>query len=293
MSQISSIDDVLVNAATNTQPPVEIDAEDELDDVSRETDELEISDSPDEYKLSEESPAEEVAEASEKELDDYGNEQPAAKTYTEDEVNDRINSAVRERLARLERNNVQVPNQQQAHPQPSGFEYNAESNEPWQQQLESFVEQTVSKMSQKQNQQAYQAREHQIQAEFEQKFTQGMSKFRDYQDVVGAQPISDAMVLASRSIKDPASFFYAAAKRAPQELQRISQIQDHYAQIAEIGKLEERMKQTKSPTKAPKPISRTVGDTAIPNTEKKELSIEQMIQNDAARRLAFQKKRRG
>ena len=290
----SSLDDVLVASITNTPvpgyapepapvPDVEVDDAPAPND-SRET--YEIEEPAPDYGLSDD--ASEPEEVAAKEVDDYGNER-STKTYTEDEVNERINQAVRERLARQERNQ---PTQQQAQQAAaSGFEYNAESNESWQQQLESFVEQTVSRMSQKQAQQAQAQREQQAQAEFETRFHAGREKFKDFADVVGNQPISDAMVLAARSMKDPAAFFYAAAKRAPSELQRIANIQDHYAQIAEIGKLEERMKQSRPATKAPRPVSRTAGDLAVQHKSDKQPSIEQMIAQDAAKRLALQKAR--
>lgn len=287
----TSLDDILLNSLTKTQPPAkEPDPAVEVtEDVSRETLEnpVEVNE-PDEYGASEEAPP-----PAAKVMDEYGNEKAPTKVYTEDEVNDRINSAIRDRLARMERNHSPAPTQQQAQQAASGFEYNAESKDTWQAQLESFVEQTVSKMSTKQAYQSLQAREQAAQAEFESKFTQGMGKFSDFKDVVGSQPISDDMVRAARTMKDPAAFFYAAAKRAPQDLQRIANLQDPYAQIAEIAKLEERMKQAKPNTAAPRPVSRVSGDADIPRSNKKEMTIEEMIQADANRRLALQKKRKG
>ena len=103
------------------------------------------------------------------------------------------------------------------------------------------------------------------------------------------------MTIASRAMKDPAAFFYAAAKRAPQELQRIAQIPDQYVQMVEIGKLEERMKQSKSgnATKAPKPLGRIQEDGSIPyNSNKKEPTIEDLIAQDSAKRKAFYDSRR-
>lgn len=231
------------------------------------------------------------------EVDDYGNEKAPSRTFTEDEVNVKINEAVRDRLSRLERNTGQ-PQQNQTQVQQAtqqGFEYNAESPESWQQQLESFVEQTVTKMGQKQTQQAMQMKEQHAHAEFEQKFRTGMGKFNDYINIVGQQPITDAMTLASRGMNDPAAFFYAASKRAPQELQRIAQIPDQYAQMVEIGKLEERMRQSKTTngTRTPKPIGKMQEDDPIPHqTKKREPTIEDLIAKDAAKRKMIQDSRR-
>lgn len=295
----TNIDDILNSAKTGAQPHApendfveQVDVESKTPSEQAETAPLETTN---EYASDEPETAEAAPKAVE--LDDYGNEKAPPKTFTEDEVNERINQAVRDRLARLERNSgQQQPGQaqvQQAAQQ--GFEYNAESSESWQQQLESFVEQTVTRMSYKQAQQAQQLKEQHAHAEFEQKFRSGMGKFNDYVAVVGQQPITDAMTLASRGMKDPAAFFYAASKRAPQELQRIAQIPDQYAQMVEIGKLEERMRQSKptANTKTPKPIGKMQEDSSIPHkTAPKEMTIEQRIALDAAKRKALQDSRR-
>jgi hypothetical protein len=291
-TQTSSIDDILLNQERAPSMPVSpeeanIHAEEIIDNAPRETlDEVSIP----EVNIYEEAPTIESEATPAKELDDYGNEKTPSRTYTEEEVSERINQAIRDRVARFERNSgQQVQNQtqiQQATQQ--GFEYNAESGESWQQQLEGFVEQTVSRMNQKQAQQAYQQREQQVQAEFEAKFRQSATRFNDYQQVVANQPITDAMVMATRSMQDPAAFIYAASKRAPQELQRIANIQDPLTQAVEMGKLEERMKQTRPGTKAPKPVSRAQEDASIPHKNNKEPSIEELISRDAAKRLAKQ-----
>lgn len=245
-----------------------------------------------------ESDLEEVKTTPENSQDEYGNDIPPPKTYTEDEVNERINQRVRERLARLEKNaqpvQQQMPSQQQQQQaQNAGFEYNADSQETWQQQLESFVEQTVSKMHQKQAYQQSVQKEQRATMEFESKFQSGMSKFQDFQDVVASQPITDAMVIATRGMKDPAGFMYAAAKRAPAELDRISKIQDQYAQMVEMGKLEERMKSQKVATKAPKPLSKSKEDMAVDVKSKKEPTLDDLLAaSDAKRKAQYNARRR-
>lgn len=230
----------------------------------------------------------------EKQYDDYGNEKPTPRTYTEDEVNERVNKAIRERLARGKNQNAQQPTQQQMQQQASGFEYNAESEEGWQQQLEQFVEQTFNKISQKQLQQQQMQREQEAEQVFVEKFTSGMDKFSDFKQVVGSQPITDPMTMALRGINDPASFIYAASKRHPEELQRISKLQDPYSQILEIGRLEERMRKTSQGTNAPRPIGRTKEDSPIKFKEKdKEPSIEDLIAKSEAKRMAKIKQFRG
>lgn len=295
---ITSIDEMLLGGKTNTQPaaPEHQEPVENIEEPDYEQ-EKQINDDTFEQEADiEEASEEEAKQDEEATVDDYGNPEPAKKTYTEDEVNERINKAIRDRLARLERNNQQPQQQQQqaaAQQDASGFEYNPDSSQDWQQQLESFVEQTVSKMTGRQQQQQQQQREQQAQAEFEIKFHQGMGKFQDFTDVVGNQPITDAMTIATRAMKDPASFLYAASKRHATELQRISQLPDQYAQMVEMGKLEERMRKNKEATKAPRPLSTTKEDTTLKPAAKKDNSIDALIaQSDAKRRAQLVAKRR-
>jgi hypothetical protein len=289
--ETSSIDDVLMgqNPANLPRSPESVgddyvaDSPDvvEVESVSRETSASEET-QPDEYGASNEAPEQtEVA----KEVDEYGNDKPAPKMYTEDEVNERINRTIRERLSRMEKNGQQ-PTQQQVQQAQQNFNYDADSPESWQQQLEAFVEQTLDKRTQRQTQQAQQMQEQRAMEEFQAKFESGISRFKDFNDVAGKMPITNTMMMATRGLKDPAAFIYAASKRAPQELQRISNIADPYAQIVEIGKLEERMKQTKPTTKAPKPVGRTQEDSPIPHKSDKQPSIEDLIAKDEAKRRA-------
>jgi hypothetical protein len=300
MTEVSSIDDMLFAGKTQQQPatpehqpePEEhpVDAETSFED-SYETDDEPAKQDPGETKEDEQSP-EDVKDEVEDNLDDYGNPKEKERTYTEEEVNERINKVMRDRVARFERNNKPDSNQAQQ-TQDAGFEYNPDSSQDWQQQLEGFVEQTVTKMSSKREQQAQVQREEQAQAEFELKFQNGMSKFQDFRDVVSSQPVTDAMTIATRSMKDPAAFLYAASKRHPQELQRIANMPDQYAQMVEVGKLEERMKKNKPSTKAPRPVSKTRDNASMPVSEKnKTPSIEDLIAHADAKRLERRNARR-
>lgn len=188
--------------------------------------------------------------------DDYGNPKPVAKTYTEDEVNERINKAIRERLQRGNHEQQQQVQQQVK----QDFKYDESGEGDWKQQLETFVLEVQQKSENKRVQEQRQLQEANIQAEFESRFAQGMAKFNDFEQVVRGKPISDAMTIATRAMKDPAAFLYAAAKHHQSDLQRISQIEDAAAQMVEIGRLEERMRKTKSATRAVKPVSKTGGD---------------------------------
>ena len=272
-TETSSIDDVLASAHLPQAAYVE-----------PETQEPETDTQPDVYGNDEPEEASEAPEP-EQETDDYGNEtvKQESKSYTEDEVNERINKAVRERLARLEKQ----PAQQQQQANKPEFEYNPESEQSWQTQLESFVEQTVTKMTSKREGVQQQEREQQAQAVFEEKFQNGMSKFSDFRDVVGAQPITDAMTVATRSMTDPAAFLYAASKRHAPELQRIANLTDPYAQVLEMGRLEERMKKNRAVSSAPRPIASTRDDSSMTTHKSdKQPSIEDMIAASDAKRSA-------
>lgn len=294
-TEFGNIDDMLAGGKTPQHPETPEHEPDVVDESPQ--DEPEITEEPayepQEYGDDEPSEDEEPEEKEpEQDYDDYGNPKAKPRTYTEDEVNERINKAVRERLARG--NNDNQPPAKEVQQQAKEFEYDPDAQGTWQSQLESFVEQTVSRMSQKEATKQHQERERQAQEEFHDKFSQGMGKFNDFREVVGAQNVTDAMTYSLRGMKDPASFIYAASKRNPQELQRIAQIPDPVAQIVEMGKLEERMRKSAPGTKAPRPVSRTKEDAGLPGGGKKssEPSIEQMIAKADAKRMEKIKQRR-
>lgn len=174
------------------------------------------------------------------------------------------------------------------------FEYDTNEGGDWEKQLASFVKQTVSQMTQEQARAQSLAQEQKNHAEFAKKFRQGMNRFQDFEEVVAAQPIDDAMTLALRGMDDPSSFIYAAAKRQPEELSRISRLPDPYARMVEMGKLEERMRKGKSATQAPRPITRPKEDVTprIQPKAKPEPEIEDLIAQSDAKRLATLKARR-
>lgn len=220
-------------------------------------------------------------------IDEYGNEAPKKeqRMYSEEEVNERINKAVRERLARLEKNQPQQVQKEIK----DNFEYDKTSEQDYQAQLETFIENTLYKVTaKKQQEQAKQFEAHR-QSEFQSKFQAGMQKFPDFVETVSKQPITDPMTMALRAIADPAGFIYAASKRHPEELARIANIPDHYAQIAEIGKLEERMKKGKPTSAAPKPLRPTSEDMG--GSIEKDLSIEQLIEQSNKKRLQALRRR--
>lgn len=167
------------------------------------------------------------------------------------------------------------------------FKYDPNEEVSWEQQLSDFVKHTVTNLQQDQQRQAREQQEQLAQREFTQKFQKGMERFSDFREVVGSQPMDDAMTLALRGMPDPTAFIYAASKRNPQELERISKLPDPYARMVEMGKLEERMRRTKPTTKAPRPLGRTREDaTEKVKPKQKETSGDDLLAKADAKRLS-------
>lgn len=221
--------------------------------------------------------------------DEYGNDVPKKKMYTEEEVQ----RMIRDRLKRgAFKNAEQQPQQQPVQPtqqqvqqaQDSGFQYNEDSEKTWSQQLEEFVEQTLYKVNAKHQQKAMEAQNKAKQAEFESKFYSEMDKYPDFVEVLSDKPVTNEMMIGIRGLDNPAAFLYAAAKRQPAELERIAKIADPYQQIAEMGRLHERMVKNKNSSNAPRPVTRDrsdISDSASPA----KVSIDHLIAQDAFGRV--------
>ena len=289
---VSNIDELLAGSNGNSQQadtPEYKDEPDEIEEIESEeveTEEQLTNDEPDDYEdeVPEEKPK---IKDKETEVDEYGNEKEPE------------NEAIRERLARQARKHqseidalrAQLAEQgasRQVQQAAKDFEYNPDEGGDWQQQLASFVKQTVSSMTREQEESRTRQQEQQVQAEFEGKFRDGMSRFDDFTDVIGSLPfqITNPMTLATRGMENPAAFLYAAAKRNPGELERISKLRDPYAQMTEIGKLEERMRKNKPTTKAPRPLGRAPEDaTTKPKPKERDTSGDDLLAKADAKRM--------
>ncbi len=307
-TEISSIDDLLLGGKTTTHPqtPEHQEVLESAPDNTVETDtsyeesEEHKADAENSYEdiLDSRAPVEkEEAAVPEEDTDDYGNTKSKDNEVIRDRLARQAESLKRQHQAELDALRAQLTPQQNyaVNQAAEGFHYDENSNQTWDQQLRQFVEHTVQSMSARQQQEAQHTRNLQAQMEFENKFRDDVMRFPDFQETIvglGAS-ISDPMVYATRGMKNPAAFLYAAAKRAPKELQRISGIQDPYVQIAEMGRLEATLRQTKPATKAPRPIGRTLEDVSIPHKTNKEPSIEDLIaKSDAKRRAQLAARRR-
>jgi hypothetical protein len=154
--------------------------------------------------------------------------------------------------------------------------------EQWEREFEAHVEKVIDKKYQKAQQLRMQEQENKIQSEYETRFSQGMSKYQDFWDVVNKNPITPPMMIATRSMENPAAFLYAASKLHPETLTKIAGMTDTAAQMVEIGRLEERMLKASRATKAPRPLDKIQGDDFEDRTPpKKEQSIEDRIAEHA------------
>jgi len=306
---IESVDDLILTQMTGTQPP-------KADDVPHETPKAEqLSDnsapkveaesSPNEYgdQAKEPSITNGSSEAQVEPEDEYGlaaeqQEEEVDRKYTKAEMKDFANRAVRERLERMERNGGQQATQQQVQQQvqaaQENFQYDENPNLDWQQQLKQFIRQTSAEQEAERVQQMQMREQQERMSEFEARFQSGVKKFRDYTDVVNPKNITDEMVYAAEDIKDPAAFFYAAAKRAPDELAKIAAMKSPYAQASAIGRLDEKLrKQAVTTSKAPRPIAKTQGDMTIAHKEEsKTESLDDLLVADARKRQALLAQRR-
>lgn len=307
-----NVDDILISQMTGTQAPAK------TEDVPHETSEESTVDvnaeqvapketvrvAPKEVNEYGEPEAEEEPKQTQNEPEDeYGlaaeQEEETERKYTKAELKEFANRAVRERLERMERNNgqqfTQQQVQQQAQAAQQGFQYNEDSNLDWQQQLEQFIDQASERREQRKAQQMQQAEEQRRFAALQSKFQAGMQKFADYTDVVTAQNFTDAMALAAEDIRDPAAFFYAAAKRAPEELAKIASMKSPYAQAAAIGRLDEKLKkQAKKLSDAPRPVHKTKSDVGIEHktSEKRKQNLDEMLIEDQNKKIALLAQRR-
>lgn len=318
MSKISSIDDLLMGVGNSQQPATpehkeKIQEQQELDDKDESAPEYDIED---ENTPNSDDSSDDVDE-SEDETDDSSDDdepedRPKGKSEPEeDDVDEygnkkeRMSKGMKERLDRKEKQfqreieqrdqELQALRQQLSQQGASkevqqavkDFKYDPSEEVSWEQQLSDFVKQTVSNMHTEEQQKSRQIQEQNAHREFAQKFTKGMERFSDFREVVGAQPMDDAMTLALRGMADPTAFIYAASKRQPEEIQRISKLPDPYARMVEMGKLEERMRRNKSTTKAPRPLGRTKEDmSAKPVPKQKDVTGDDLLAKADAKRLA-------
>ena len=190
-------------------------------------------------------------------IDEYGNPTEKPKMYSEEEVQ----RMIRDRLSRGKHADQSLATEREVLQRTEDFKVDPNSEDNWEVQLENFIEKTIEKKQSKQAQEQWQREELARQADFESKFSTGMNKYGDFREVVSGKNITDSMMLATRSLSDPAAFVYGAAKMHPEELDRIARIPDPYVQASEIGRLHEKMVKNRNTTSnAPKPLEAPKAD---------------------------------
>lgn len=314
---ISSIDDLLMGVG-NSQQPATPEHKEKLQEEKAPVEEIE-EDAP-EYGDTDESDnnsdkSDDDTDESDAETDDEAEEKPEKKGESDDEPEfeedeygnkkERMSKGMKDRLDRKEKQHQREIEQrdhelqslrqqlssngasQEVQQAVKDFKYDPNEEVAWEKQLSDFVKSTVSNMDTEQKQKERQRQEDTVQREFHQKFTKGMDRFSDFREVVGAQPMDDAMTLSLRAMADPSAFIYAASKRHPQEIERISKLPDPYVRMVEMGKLEERMRRNKPTTKAPRPLGRTKEDSTTKVTPKqKDTTGDDLLAKADAKRLA-------
>lgn len=296
MGQTRSVDDLIVKVeneqlsgdTAQSQPAAEAAPEPtaaapEPEMAASDDQYLPAENAPETAETKEESHAEDDGQASDavtdSPVDEYGNPVEKPKTYTEEEVQ----RMIRERLSRGR--HAEPPTPQQVQQASEDFKADPNSEDSWEVQLEQFIDKTIEKRQAKLSEAQWRQQEAAKQAEFEAKFNTGMNKYQDFHQVVQGKPITDAMLLATRDLENPAAFVYAASKLHSSELTRISQIPDARTQAMEIGRLHERMiKERRSVSSAPKPVAPVKGDMPVKQHEYP--SIDYRIQQHAKQKFA-------
>lgn len=258
----NNIDDLLLNLNKEKESSADIEPEAENFNATESEESSVESDYQERAPESEDVVSDESDESDE---DEYGNKvskeqehaKPTERYYTQAEVQ----QMMQERLERQARNM-----QKQA--------LDNDSDAPdFQQQLKAMIENAVTEVHQKNVARQQQEIEARRQYEFEEKFRRGATRFKDFNSVVADKPISDYMLQATSGMNDPSGFIYAACKRAPEEIERISKIENPYAQVVEIAKLESKLKSGKATTKAPRPIKSTRGDSITKSSPDRPVDI--------------------
>lgn len=290
MSSTQELDDKINGVKPRDFDPIERKTENEQitdDKLSQEEDEerQETISREDKYQKESKEQAKDIGEKSEptesinnEEIDEYGNKVEKEKLYTRQDVE----RMMRDRLSRG--HNATPQQQAQVQQAADNFKADPNSSEDWETQLASFVRNEIDKVSREGQTKAYQEKERAKQSEFESKFTTSMERYKDFRETVGSLPITDSMMMATRDMKDPAAFLYAAAKMHPEDVKRIAGMDDAFQQAAEIGRLEERMKKARNLTRSAKPLEIHKSDVSAKYEPKKSIDAKIMQHAKAKRR---------
>jgi hypothetical protein len=269
MNEAKNVDDLLVQSIIN-QP---VESSQQLEETVQESKpDQETSSQEDPYIAPEQTSKDDDKLETESPIDEYGNPVEKTKTYTEED----LQRIVRERLARSK-----YESQQQSQQQTSQPKEETQTEDDWEKELNKRIDQRVESREKEYRDQLWKEKQYKKHMEWEDKFNSDMNKYPDFKEVVSGKPITDDMLIATKTLNNPGSFIYAASKLHAQELERISKIDDPDSQKFEIGRLHERMiKERKSATSTGKPLDPPKGD--LPEKHINQPSIESRI-NDYAK----------
>lgn len=236
------------------------------------------------------------SEESDPETDDYGNDiKPSKASEQSDDdtplyTKSDLNRLIRERLDRMkvpvnqQSGIVDAVTQAMANPESGG-------DNQWITDITTVVKETMKAEKAREKEESWQAEQVRAQTEFQDRFTSGMNKYKDFRQVTEKMPITDAMMLAIRDlpdIKNPAAFIYSASKKAPDKLRTIANMPSPAAQAAAIGRLEMELRgkapSVKKNSGAPRAPTKVGGDIAKGSLPKAK-SVDQLIEIEERRKF--------
>lgn len=219
-------------------------------------------------------------------LDDYGNE-TKERMYTWEEVQEAQKNAVSSAFQKRFKNSKNPPDYSQDVEESvmdevnENYQHDPNKDGNWQEQLEDFVIKTIDKRQQNAEKQKMQRLEQERNNKFAEKFNTGAERFKDFEKIVTKESVTPTMVMATRGMKDPAAFLYAANKKAPEKLAKIKNMSDPYEQAHAMASLENSLRVNKKKnSNAPTPPSKTPHGTAPVG----EQSIDALIRQEALER---------
>jgi hypothetical protein len=229
-----------------------------------------------------------------KKVDEYGNEYEEKTSISIEEhrkileeqkraANERMNQEIRRRLEKNKGDELSDPYvTQQAQPQGEQSQQDID----WEKELDNYigeaVNRTLTTREQKAKEQEIQRKAQEEMSKFEQKFNSGVERYDDFVQALESAPLKPSMLIATKSMKDPAAFWYHASKTKNEDLKRIAALENPVDQAVELGRLESSMRKGNSATQASKPPASVSGDTGSYKLQK---GVDELIMEDAKRRF--------
>lgn len=249
------------------------------------------------YNNSNQGESQEESQDDSKKVDEYGNEYTERKEISIEEhkkiledykraSNERMNQEIRRRLEK-NKNSQQYDNapqddyQQTTDSQSSGSE-NIDLDAELDKFLDEAFERRLTTREKEKQQELQRQKATEEMSKFQKKFDSGVERYDDFVETLDGASVKPSMLVASKNMKDPAAFWYHAAKNRSEDLSRIASLENPVDQAVELGRLEADMRKGRSVTQAGKPPTQVSGDTGSYKPEK---SIDSMIMDHAKDRF--------